>query len=355
MHPTQPIPACPLDFDRLVDAEIGTGLSTLELGVMVRLVRFAWRQSPPCTLPNDHASLAAVAGVTVEEWQRMQTRLLLALGTLPSQMEAATPHSGPPERITLGHARRAFEDQAAKAAATNAIRSAAGKKGAEARWTQGPDGKRMANAWQTHAFAMAEPSSAPNARTHGALERLRPGINPEAERSSAEGSLSGRSIDAPAIAGAIYDGLEAQAAAKVELWRKSQVEQILREGIKPYAVAGRAGRQVERDVRAIAGVPHVTPAAAEIALGRLTEREEDPDKEPIRSAMGYLINALGAKAGGQPLTPYLTDQPVVDRWDQAAMKVFDSSRTLEAARGAARRFDAATQTAAQPRAGIRHA
>ena len=354
MHPNQPMPACPLDFDRLVDAEIGTGLSTLELGVMVRLVRFAWRQSPPCTIPNEEASLAAVAGVTVEEWRRMQTRLFLALGTLPPHAEATTPRAGHPERITLGHARRAFEDQAAKAAATNAIRSAAGRKGAEARWTQGPDGKRMANAWQTHAFAMAEPFPTPIARPREAMERLRPGINPEAERSSAEGSLSGRSIDAPAIAGAIYDGLEAQAAAKVELWRKSQVEQILREGIKPYAVAGRAGRQVERDVRAIAGVPHVTPAAAEIALGRLAEREQDPDKEPIRSAMGYLIAALGAKAGGQPLTPYLTDQPVVDRWDEAARKVFDSSRTLEAARGAARRIDAAAASGPRP-GSVRHA
>lgn len=356
MHPTQLMPACPLDLDRLVDVEVGTGLSTLELGVLVRLIRFAWRQQPPCTLPDDEASLAAVAGVTVEEWRRMQTRLLLALGTLPPHAEATTPRAGHPGRITLGHARRAFDDQAAKAAATNAIRSAAGKKGAEARWTQGPDGKRMANAWQTHAVAMAEPFPTPIARPREALERLNPELNLKAKRSSAEDSLSGRTLDAPAIAGAIYAGLEAQAAAKVDLWRKSQVEQIIREGIKPYVQSGRADRQVERDIRAIASTPHVTPAAAEIALDRVASRDQDPTKEPLRSAMGYLISALGAKADGQPLTPYLTDQPIVDRWDELARQVFDSSRTLEAARAAARRIDAATAAASGPRPGsVRHA
>lgn len=358
MHPTQLTPSCPLDFDRLVDPEMGSGLSTLELGVLVRLVRYAWRQMPPCTLPAEDASLAAVAGVTVEEWLRMQTRLLLALGSMQPHTEATTPRAGHPGRITLGHARRAYEDQAAKAAATNAIRSAAGKKGAEVRWTSQPDGKRMAQPWQTHAFAMRLPfSDAPtlNARTRKALERLNPELNLKAERSSAEDSLPGKTPDAPVVAGAIFDGLEAQAAAKVDLWRKSQVEHILREGLKPYIRAGRAGTQTERDIRAIASTPHVTPAAAEIALDRLASREQDATKEPLRSVVGYLIATLGAKMGGRPLTPYLTDQPIVDRWDELARQVFDSSRTLAAARAAAGRIDAATQAAVQPRAGVRHA
>lgn len=347
-------------LEAVADPDLVQVLTTLELGALVRLVRYAWRQVPPCTLPNDHAGLAMVAGINSEEWRGVQSRLLLAAGAMPVPQNTTAGTGG---RLLLSYARRLHDTLASDAAHRAAVRSAVGRKGAQARWCAGDDAKGMPEVCQRHALGMPKAfvadSSARTAPLLKALERSDLNANPE--RSSAEGRLPEKTPDAPAIAGAIFDGLEAAAAAKVELWRKSQVEQVLRAGLKPFASRlvdpkGR-GRDPEIDIRRIAAMPHVTPAAAEIALGRMVEADRDPVNGPVRALVGYLITALGCKSRGsgrpEPLTPHLHDQPIVDKWDAARAKVFDATRTLEAARAAARRLDAAGLAPKAPEA--RHA
>lgn len=343
-------PACPIALESVADPDLVQVLTTLELGALLRLVRYAWRQDPPCTLPDEPAGLAMVAGITTEEWEVMRGRLLLAAGAVPAPQDTTAGTRGP---LLLSYARRLHDTLASEAAHRAAVRTAVGKKGAHARWSQTDDAKGMPEVCQRHALGMPEASKADSsARTALRLKALeRSDLNSNLERSSAEGRLPEKTIDAPAIAGAIFDGLDAAATAKVELWRKSQVEQVLRAGLKPYQDAGRLVdpkgrvRDHERDLRRIAAAPHVTPAAAEIALGRLGEADRDPARGPVQAVMGYLIAALGcsARSGArpEPLTPYLHDQPIVDRWEAARAKVFDSTRTLEAARATAMRLDAA--------------
>jgi hypothetical protein len=188
-------------------------------------------------------------------------------------------------------------------------------------------------------------------------------------------------LDPASIAGAIFDGLEAAARAKLDEYRRSQCEQMIRKACDPWLKAGRiltrqrmvtlpggkkelrgggqARTECEREIRTIAAHPNVRPALLEICLTRCAVRDQDPDQDPIDNPIGYVIKALGAYAGGKPLTVYLGDQAIVDKWDAQERRVFDSARTMAAATEAARRVDAKARAmdpdAQPPRQEVRHA
>jgi len=71
----------------------------------------------------------------------------------------------------------------------------------------------------------------------------------------------------------------------------------------------------------------------------------DPDRGPVAYAIGFVIGALGAKARGTPLTPWLSEIPIVERWQALERKVFDAAKTRAAAEAAARRIDTAIASA----------
>lgn len=103
--------------------------------------------------------------------------------------------------------------------------------------------------------------------------------------------------------------------------------------------------ECDRELRNIAWHPNVRPALAEIALARCLLADSDADKGPLGNPIAYLIRSLGACKGGRPLAPYLTDQPVLDKWAKAEAKVFDSAKVMAAATTAARKFDDAMKQA----------
>lgn len=101
-HPEFPAALAPFVVDGLLE-----GLSTLEVGAAYRLLAYAWRNNPPCTIPRSRASLVAVIGVTFEEWDAIKTRLFLALGARLDATDANV--------IVLGAALNAFQALQAEA------------------------------------------------------------------------------------------------------------------------------------------------------------------------------------------------------------------------------------------------
>lgn len=60
-----------LDFDELFAIEAVGVLTTLEVGVFIRLLRRAWNATPPATLPNNDRTLAQWGEVSIVQWGAM--------------------------------------------------------------------------------------------------------------------------------------------------------------------------------------------------------------------------------------------------------------------------------------------
>jgi len=323
----RPIP-CPLDLDAVCQTGLLAG--ALDVGAAVRLVRAAWIAEIPCTVPQ--CSLAAVAGVTDTEWAGLAPRLLLAL--------AAAPHPGTaiPDLLVLARARATYDQLAAKAQAVAAQRSLAGR-GNRQEAANGPStGRQRAvnGPFERPVSGPGEGAVRALAPAPGALERSQ--FKRNSERFGApEKAAFGK--EPQAVVAAIHAGLEGEAASKLERWRREQVVQVL------SAYLHKAGRADAIDLaRRIAAYPHVTPAAAEIASGRC-------DEAGAANPAAYLITALGAKRGGTPLTPYLSDQAVIDHWAGQRDKVWNAGLTLAAVERSVLRFTKEHQ----PPAGGEHA
>lgn len=71
-------PTFPVNLDHLGPPGLIEAMSATELGAFLRLLRFAWDQPTPCSLPPDSAMLAAVARVSQAEWDSIRSRVLLA-------------------------------------------------------------------------------------------------------------------------------------------------------------------------------------------------------------------------------------------------------------------------------------
>lgn len=108
----------PADLQRFTLSGVADSLSAIEIGTAYRLLRAAWDQPDPCTLPADDTFLAMVAGITDEEFARSKPRVLLTLAC----------RSLPDRRYLFEVARRVYDEQAdiadrrrrQTAAATNA-------------------------------------------------------------------------------------------------------------------------------------------------------------------------------------------------------------------------------------------
>jgi len=315
-------PRCPIQIGDVADEGLVRTFTPQAVGAMLRLVDYAWQATRPCTLPADQASLAMVAGVNREEWARLQPLLFLAL-------DAAEDNGGAtPSLLVLRRAETAYRNLLARQEAVSRQRSLAGRGNRQApgeRAVNGPSTGRQ-RAVQKPVSDASVGALRAHADARGALERSEKYINQE--RSSAE------------VVGEITAGLEAQATARLEHWRKTQVMQLLTEACRRW------GKQnAEQGIRDIAAYPHVTPAAVELAIGRA-------DQKALANPLGYVINATGAKVGGKALTPYLSDIPVIEKWDKARAKVWNGELAQAAVQTAVLKFKA---QAAAPTAKERHA
>lgn len=96
-------------------------------GVFIDLLAYAWQQTPPCTLPDDDAQLAALAKLPLSRWRRIG-------GPVRARFQATGDG-----RLVNRKQKAVYDDMVAH----REKRSRAGKKGNEARW--GSQGKSQSD------------------------------------------------------------------------------------------------------------------------------------------------------------------------------------------------------------------
>lgn len=323
----------PFDFSELLEPGSLETLSTLEVGVVWRLLRTAWARRG--SLPCNERTLAAVAGVSEQAWADLAPRVSWAIGF---------------DGATCRPVAMAIEAIEQRTLATRAVKAAAGKAGAERRWKSqqlrpamasppmAGDSNCMAGAKHVLSGAIPEQitpvSSAPTYRAgaqRSALERTDLDMN--LERSSAQTAENQTPVgsDAGSVVGRIHAGLDATAAAKLSEWRRSRSVDMLRAAAERWLKAGRLQDRNGRRAASIdlpfivriASHPNVRPALVSIAIQRA-------DEISAQASMGYVCRALGATRGGKPLTPYLNDQAVLDHWARLEAAQVDSARAKAA-------------------------
>ncbi len=316
-------PACPCDLDRLADAGVADGLSTLEVGALYRLVRFAWRQEPPCSLPGEDSSLAMVARVTDEEWSRIKPRILLALAVTQT---APPPHGmagGSTGRLLLGHTRRVYDDLAARTAKTAADKRAAGLASARAR------GSTCSTAVQQPSNSRSTPVAAsPSLRSSSGSAPTLQRSSPQSAIQSAQSERSGAD-DVIAVLG---DGARAILAEKVSAWRREHSMRLIQDALVKWRAAGLTTCPVSK-ASEIASGEHSDPARVEYLIGEADamiaqERARGRRCNPV----GLVIAGLGMseKRRGRP-----ADVPmfVADRWSKlqaSTLQMLEAQAALSA-------------------------
>lgn len=307
-------PAFPCDLDSLLDAGVADGLSTLEVGALYRLVRFAWRQDPPCSLPGEDSSLAMVARVTDEEWSRMRPRLLLAL--------AATGCT-PGGRLLLQHARRVYDSLTSKAQATSAAKRTAGLAGARARWQT--DGTCQAGAKQPPSPAIAAPSlrsSSPSVSAPTLQRSFQSAIpSAQSERSGGE--------DVIAVLG---EGARAILAERVSAWRREQSLRLLQDAIAKWRTAGLTTCPVTK-ANELAEGRHAEPARVEALIEEADAIiAQEKAKGRKCNPVGFVMHGLGEseKSRGRPAAIPLF---VSERWSKlqaSTLQLLEAQAALSA-------------------------
>lgn len=70
------LPFLPVDVDRLTSDELVEAMTTEEFGAYFLLLCKAWKSDPPCSIPNDDATLARWSRVDLKTWNRIRTKVL---------------------------------------------------------------------------------------------------------------------------------------------------------------------------------------------------------------------------------------------------------------------------------------
>lgn len=312
------IPPLP-PVEQLVAEGCWMQLTALEVGVATLLLAAAWAQD--CYLPNDAIALAEISRDS--SW--------LATGN-PSrdQLRQALGFQIESKGLLCSHARRVYDAMRERQTSVSAKRAAAGRSGAAAKW-----GQRPPPTWQMPSAAWQVPSNMANATPaplSSALERSE--FAHESKRSSAS-----------AVIASIHDGIDAQVEATLRSWRVSQSKRLLADACKQWAADGKVYGDWLAACHRIAMLPHVTPAIVEIVLGRVHTTKGGASKP-----LGYIIHVLGAAKGGRlKLVPYITDQPIIDKWAELEKKIADGARAHEAARALELRI-----TRPDERPGVKH-
>lgn len=308
-------PACPCDFDRFVESGVADGLSSLEVGSLIRLVRFAWQQDPPCSLPGEDSSLAMVARVTDEEWSRMRPRLLLALaatGCLPGG------------RLLLQHARRVYDDLAARAAKTAADKRAAGLASARARGsTCSTAAEQPFDSRSTPVAAAPSLRSSSHSVSAPTLQRPSQSADPSAQSERSGGE------DVIAVLG---EGARAILAEKVTTWRREQSLRLLQDAIARWRTAGLTTCPITK-AGELADGRHAEPARVESLIEEadgLVAQEKAKGKRC--NPVGFVMHGLGEseKSRGRPSPIPLF---VSERWAKlqaSTLQVLEAQAALSA-------------------------
>lgn len=300
---------------------------------MWRLLKAAWTRRG--SLPGEERALAMVAGVDLQTWETLSSRVRWALA-----------YDGNACQYVV----KAIDEAERRQSATRAAKAAAGRAGADRRWgnsSAAPAPPTMAADSTCHTRAMHVPSSAipdapaaflqpPRAHAGAALERSDLDINQE--RSSAQ------TFDQREVLGHLHAGIDAKAAAALRPWQIHESRRLLMAAAERWLKQGKLYRRVAekapngkvigyRDVVSdtidmgfvvrIASHARVTPALMEMAIRRA-------DKDAVEKPLGCVRNALGAFDGGKPLDPYFSDLDLVKKWESIERKIIDAEKAKAA-------------------------
>lgn len=330
-------------FTKLLDAETMDAFSNAELGQLARLLG-RLLQAPDRSIPADGAALARMLGeepspAVLGRFRQDGNRLRCAQVDDVLE-EAAERRRLLSEAGRRGNARRWLakstnpSGEAAPAGATDRSpcdRQAIG-------WRSPPD-RHPADATESAEFLAHAAAS----RARAALQRRDSNSNPLRSGARTAGEMPTRSE----IAGAIHDGLEAAAEARLSEYRRCQATTLLERAFAGWLAEKRIQPRkpghplpdARREALKIAAYPQATPAACEIAIIRCDSEHADPNEGPVANPIAFVIGVLGAHRNGKPFEHRLHEQPIVDKWDAAERRVFDSAKTMAAADAAARRID----------------
>jgi uncharacterized protein YdaU (DUF1376 family) len=282
-HPDFPAALAPFVVDGLLE-----GLSTLELGALYRLLAYAWRNSPPCTVPRSRTSLVAVTGVTVEEWDAIKNRLFLALEMRLDDTDRNV--------IVLGAASRVYQSILAEAdqrrqRTRNATEAAAKLRRERPGERQSTDRPSVTDPLRTRHGSVTD--AAPVLRfVSGSAPALAPSSESMNQRQSAQGAFSNQN-----------QGAQARALSDAELADREAARGRLRRARWSWAAADR--RQVPiRLIEELVRSRHCTEMRVAFVLSVIEDgglREVNKGNLPP-NPIGMLINGLGAQR--RPKAPW---------------------------------------------------
>lgn len=278
-------------------SQLAHSLTLAEEGAFIRLASAAWREEPPCSLPDDSTFLAGVVGITVDKWPRL-SRLAGAF-TL-----------GTDGRLHLPLL-RALYDRLATQADSARRRTQAATAAAAAKRRGGVVGESVTehpsrivrNGSVTDPLRMAAPSEEARAREErSALQRSSPEIN-------SQRSLSAQSTDVIARIGSA--GARALTEEKIHAWRRSQALSQLRSFVESLRAGGLSNVPLSK-ADELAGGPWSSPERVDAAICRVKDRMAVKD---CHKPVGYLIAMLGLSAKGRAS---LVEVPLViaAKWEQ---------------------------------------
>jgi uncharacterized protein YdaU (DUF1376 family) len=289
-------------LQRMVEPGVFPSLSAVDLGIICKLIDYAWITQEHCTLPDDDQVLVAVVGTTLEQWTMRKPRVLRLLR---AEKDLATGRI----KLTLAFQiyQQAIEAAARRAARTRQATDVAAEKRRKARDQLGSDGS------VTDESGTDSEGSAPVERS--ALKRSRP----EHESSARSAGL----VDCERSAGArapghdvgrggarglpeqkdVSDAQRALEASvkfgqlKLSKCDRSRVRGMLSDAFWDWAEEFR--RSLPREVIAdLVELSHVNPRLVGFVLERVNDmyRDARDNHKQLPDPIKLVIAGLGAKA-----------------------------------------------------------
>ena len=282
----------PLDITPYAPPGVAERFTPLEDGVFRRLLRYSWRQRPPCTLPDDAGFLAVVAGVTQQQWSECSTRLALTWTNADG-------------RLLLSAARALYDAMTEQATQTRERK----RRAAHARWDQNhpPPG---ADAMQVHSTCNAGASGAPSSEARAHAERSCAPCVPK----DSSPILSAQSAPSGEVLARLGSARAQDIPALVRAWQTQESRRMLRRTIDAWAAEGLTTfPQSKADE--LASWPTTTPARVQTAVERIEFLRKLPakDERRARKPVGLLLSFLGS--GRRPRLIEI-DLVIQARWDQ---------------------------------------
>lgn len=315
------LPSLPIDdLERFAARGVVASMDAAALGAFVRLLSYAWREQPPCTLPADDATLAFVA--RSHEWDRVRPSLLVAF--VPS-----TDHPG---RLINRQAREIFDSLAAEVAAFSEKQ----RRASQARWGKPADPGGMPVGSHRDASGMPAGSSArsaPSLRSESSSLSL-----PRSQSTNESSRSSERSESEGTVIAQLGDRARAIGDERIGDWKRRQSLELLQKAIAGWRNSGLSEYPISNASKLASG-PHSDPARVQAVLEDIAGQIA---AGKMRNPVGYLLCGLALAANRNGATrPAEIPLQLAQKWAAAEASQRKTFETVNAIQAAANRIRAA--------------